>query len=205
MAVEQIYENAVDTPGEKRIIKYVMLPSFAVVLSLGSNRPHAGLPPPAILRAACGRIGLRVWGLQSSSIYLTKPLYYGGQPDFYNLVCCGAFQAESPCGAEAGARELLRFTQSVEAAFGRDRSRETPKGPRSLDIDILLFGGERIQLAELVIPHPGITERAFVLEPLLEILPKSADPITGRKYADFRDSVKNQGVARLEGEKYGRI
>jgi 2-amino-4-hydroxy-6-hydroxymethyldihydropteridine diphosphokinase len=93
--------------------------------------------------------------------------------------------------------ELLAFAQSVEAAFGRDRSREIPKGPRTLDIDILLFGDERINLPELAVPHPCMTERVFVLEPLLEILPDSSDPISGRTYADFRLALGEQGVMRL--------
>jgi 2-amino-4-hydroxy-6-hydroxymethyldihydropteridine diphosphokinase len=181
-----------------------MLVPVDITLSLGSNRPHAGLASPHILQAACGQLARRVRGLQSSSIYLTTPLYYHNQSDFYNIVCRGSYTADS-ASLEESARELLRFTQSVEAAFGRDRSREIPKGPRTLDIDILLFGSVRINLPELVIPHPGITQRAFVLEPLLEILPNSADPITGKNYADFRDSVGDQGITRLQGEEHGRI
>lgn len=67
--------------------------------------------------------------------------------------------------------ELLHETQLIEAAFGRDRSREQRWGPRSLDIDLLLYGQESMDTPDLTLPHPRISQRAFVLVPLLEIAP----------------------------------
>jgi 2-amino-4-hydroxy-6-hydroxymethyldihydropteridine diphosphokinase len=79
---------------------------------------------------------------------------------------------------------LLRETQLVEAAFGRDRTREVRWGPRPLDIDILLFGDLQIDTPELTVPHPRIAERAFVLVPLLEVAPGGALP-DGRRFTQL--------------------
>ncbi len=90
--------------------------------------------------------------------------------------------------------ELLRLTQSIEARFGRDRSRERRKGPRPLDIDVLLYGDLALELPGLSLPHPGILERAFVLEPLLELEPALVHPVTARPLAEYRQAVAGQGI-----------
>jgi 2-amino-4-hydroxy-6-hydroxymethyldihydropteridine diphosphokinase len=168
-------------------------------LSLGSNMPFNGMEPPAILAAACARLAAKLRGFRASSVYRTKPLYYRAQDDFYNMACCGLWAAtESPRGA---AHELLRWTQEIEAAFGRDRTREIPKGPRALDIDIALLGGEVVSTPALSIPHPRLCERAFVLVPLLEILPECADPISGALYRTFLDDIGATGVELLYGNR----
>ncbi|GMO50250.1 MAG: 2-amino-4-hydroxy-6-hydroxymethyldihydropteridine diphosphokinase [Treponemataceae bacterium] len=145
-----------------------------------------GMSPPEILRAALGCLAERLADFRASAIYRTKPLYYAAQDDFYNLVCAGEFSRPP--------EDLLAWTQSIEARFGRDRTREIPKGPRPLDIDIALFGDMVISAPNLVIPHPQAKERAFVLIPLLEILPDSADPISGKKYQIFLDRLDITGV-----------
>jgi 2-amino-4-hydroxy-6-hydroxymethyldihydropteridine diphosphokinase len=71
---------------------------------------------------------------------------------------------------------LLRECQATEAAYGRDRARETRWGPRTLDLDVLLYHDAVIDSPELVVPHPRLTERAFVLVPLLEVFPGGALP-----------------------------
>lgn len=108
------------------------------------------------------------------------------QPDFLNAVAAG------DCALEP--LELLRRCNTLEAALGRDRSRERVKGPRTLDVDILLYGSALVDLPDLKVPHPGMTERAFVLRPLLELEPGLADPRTGRPFADFLPSVETQGI-----------
>lgn len=85
------------------------------------------------------------------------------QDDYLNLVVHGAVSITP--------HELLRETQLIEAAFGRDRSREQRWGPRTLDIDLLLVGNEVIDTPELMVPHPRIAERSFVLVPLMEVMP----------------------------------
>ena len=168
------------------------------VLSLGSNMPYNGMEPQAILAAACARLAAQLSGFRASSVYRTEPLYYRAQDDFYNMACCGFWAAES---AERAAHGFLRWTQKIEADFGRDRTREIPKGPRTLDIDIALLGGAVVSSPVLSIPHPRIRERAFVLIPLLEILPKCADPISGALYKTFLDDTGTRGVELLYGNR----
>ncbi|GAB7387184.1 hypothetical protein BSNK01_10200 [Bacillaceae bacterium] len=95
-----------------------------------------------------------------SSIYETEPVGFTEQPPFLNLVA-EIVTTLSP-------RELLAAVQAVERGFGR--TREVKWGPRTLDIDILYYGKETIRSDDLVIPHPHIPERAFVVLPLLEIV-----------------------------------
>ena len=130
-------------------------------LSLGSNLDdrlyylRAGA-------AALGR-GPRVGFVAASSIYETEPVEVGGpQPDYLNCV------VELECAIPA--IELLRYGQGVEAAFGRDRRRKREMAPRTLDVDVLLFGEERIERPDLAVPHRGIT-RAFNLAGLAELDP----------------------------------
>ena len=87
--------------------------------------------------------------------------------DFYNMVVCGDYSGSC--------FQLLDDIHNVESSLGRDRSKEFRNGPRSLDVDIELFGNERVNTENLVVPHERMTERAFVLKPLLEILHKNAD------------------------------
>lgn len=108
-----------------------------------------------------------------SSVYETEP-WTGGvsdlaevdQPSYLNLVA-GVTTTLRP-------RELLRLVQRVEAAHGRNRANELRWGPRSLDIDVLLYDDRVVAEPDLVVPHPRLTERAFVLVPLAEVLPPGA-------------------------------
>jgi 2-amino-4-hydroxy-6-hydroxymethyldihydropteridine diphosphokinase len=154
-----------------------------IVLALGSNKPHEGMEPGEILRAATESLSKRIDALKASSVYLTKPMYVDDQSDFCNMAVAGQWTG-SPFA-------LLDFAHEVEAAFGRDRSLEVRNGPRSLDVDIILFGNQCIDSPELTVPHPKMTERAFVLMPLLEIMPKAADPRDGRKYAAYLSILTN--------------
>ena len=110
-----------------------------------------------------------------SSVYETEPVGVVDQGLFLNLVS----QVETRQSPE----ELLATCLDVEASLGR--SREVPKGPRNIDIDILFFRQEIVQQRHLRIPHPGLRNRKFVLVPLNEILPCFRDPITGRSPAEL--------------------
>lgn len=88
--------------------------------------------------------------------------------------------------------ELLFELQSIESALGRDRKNEISKGPRTMDLDILLFGDLVRNTDLLTIPHPGIGERAFVLTPLLDIIP--SDIPLYREYKRVLDQLEDQGV-----------
>lgn len=138
-----------------------------VVLGLGSNRSFGGLSPVRLLKAATLRLESFISGLRSSSVYRTAPLYEERQADFYNTVVLGFFDG-SP-------RDLLRNINETEALFGRDRLKEKRNGPRSMDIDIELFGSKTLRESSLVIPHERLLERAFVLKPLVEVLRGFAD------------------------------
>ncbi|MFH1277701.1 MAG: 2-amino-4-hydroxy-6-hydroxymethyldihydropteridine diphosphokinase [Candidatus Eisenbacteria bacterium] len=98
------------------------------------------------------------------------------QPRFLNCVARGTF--------EGGARDLLELIRRVETELGR--AREVPKGPRTIDVDILYFGEERIdEPPDLVIPHPEIPNRRFVLRPLAEIDPDLVHPGIGKTQAEL--------------------
>ena len=133
-----------------------------VFLGLGSNKSFGDLSPLDILRAACGELSSVVAELRTSSVYKTGAMYFEDQDDFLNMAVCGMYQG---C-----ARELLDETGRIEERFGRDRRREIPNGPRTLDIDIELFGEEQIKTEGITIPHERLFERRFVLLPLLELL-----------------------------------
>ncbi|MBQ0166171.1 MAG: 2-amino-4-hydroxy-6-hydroxymethyldihydropteridine diphosphokinase [Treponema sp.] len=167
-----------------------------VVLGLGSNRAlsndRAALSPCDVLALACKALSDVLSGLTVSSVYLTKPMYVTDQNDFYNMAVFGFYDGTP--------ESLLEKTQAIEAAYGRDRSKEIRNGPRSLDIDIELFGNEQIDTEKLLVPHPRIYERAFVLVPLLEILPDSADIPSREPFEKALKSIGMQGV-----QKYGRI
>lgn len=128
-------------------------------LSLGSNVGDR----LANLREAVSRLnsvdGCRV--VSMSSVYETEPVGFEDQPDFLNMVVC--------VNTSLDAMSLLRFCQSIESEMGRVRTIRW--GPRVIDIDILLYGNERIETGDLVLPHPEMLRRGFVMIPLAEIAP----------------------------------
>ncbi len=123
------------------------------------------------LRAAVGALGrgplLEMRGI--SKVYETAPVDVGEeQPDYLNCVVEVRY--------DAAALELLRFCQGVEAALGRERKDD--RAPRTIDIDVLLFGEEVIEGPHLVVPHPGIL-RAFNLKGLADLAPEMFIPERG--------------------------
>ncbi len=142
--------------------------SNLVFLSLGSNLgDRLGLLRRSV--EELNKAGVRT--VHCSSIYETEPLLVHEQPHFLNQVCEAA-TAWPP-------EELLRACLTIEEALGRRRT--TPKGPREIDIDILFYGDRVIAETDLVVPHPGLYSRKFVLVPLAEIAPDFGDPKTGMK------------------------
>ncbi|MCR5218833.1 2-amino-4-hydroxy-6-hydroxymethyldihydropteridine diphosphokinase [Treponema sp.] len=138
-----------------------------VVLGLGSNKSFDGLSPSEILNRACSALSELLHNAVFSSVYVTKPMYVEDQEYFHNMVCAGWY--------EGSAMELLDRIHKIEACYGRNRSLEVRYGCRSLDIDIELFGMEKISSDVLTVPHEKILERSFVLTPFLEVLKKYAD------------------------------
>lgn len=129
-----------------------------------------------------------------SGFWRSKARYYVDQPDFINAV------GELRC--LLGAAELLDLCNAIEAAMGRDRSRVAEKGPRIIDIDILLYGKEIIATERLIVPHPGIRERKFVLFPLLELDSGLRDPVTDELFQDILARLPRQGIYPILSGRY---
>lgn len=140
-------------------------------IALGSNLPSPFGGPEANLREAFRR--LRILGdvTATSSIYRTEPVGYLDQPLFAN--------AAALLATELSPVVLLRELLLIEKSFGRDRTSAPPKGPRTLDLDLLLYGNEVLHDPALTLPHPAMHERRFVLAPLAEIAPALVHPTLG--------------------------
>ena len=158
-----------------------------VYLSLGSNiGDREGHLRKAIEQLNAG--GVRV--LRVSPVYETEPVDVTGQGWFLNLVV--------EAGTDLFPVQLLARTMWIEREMGRVRT--TPKGPRTIDIDILLYGSSRVKTAELEIPHPRMAERRFVLAPLADLAPDLRHPTTGKSVREMLDAVSDQAARRLPPE-----
>ena len=141
-------------------------------IGMGANLPSCAGPPEATLAAAVLRLGSLGRVACRSSLYSTAPVGLRDQPRFVNAVVA--------LETELGPRTLLDALLGIEQEFGRDRSAQIANGPRTLDLDILLFGDLQLNEAGLEIPHPRLAQRAFALIPLNEIAPRVTYPRTGR-------------------------
>ncbi|WP_321892813.1 2-amino-4-hydroxy-6-hydroxymethyldihydropteridine diphosphokinase [Paraburkholderia tropica] len=124
--------------------------------------------------------------LAKSSLYRTAPIDAGGD-DYFNCVV--------KLDTRLAVRELLGLCHRVEHHFGRERPFRN--APRTLDIDILLYGGEIIDEPDLMVPHPRMTVRAFVLAPLAEVDPELEIPGKGR-VSDFLPGVADQRIEKMK-------
>ena len=140
-------------------------------IALGSNLESRFGDREANLREALRRIGSLGEVRAVSSFYDTEPVGYLEQPRFLN----GALLLETDLDPRTLMRELL----AVERAMGRERVGAIAKGPRVIDLDLLLFGDWVLWAEELILPHPRMEERRFVLEPLAEIAPEWVHPVLG--------------------------
>ena len=155
-----------------------------VYLSLGSNIGDR----EANLRAALERLpcpGVRL--LRVSSIYETEPLDYTDQRWFLNLVA----EAETSLFP----MQLLAHTAKIERELGRVRT--VAKGPRTIDIDILLYGTAVIRTARLEVPHPRMAERRFVLSPLAELAPDLRHPVSRRTVREMLEAAPPEKLRLL--------
>jgi 2-amino-4-hydroxy-6-hydroxymethyldihydropteridine diphosphokinase len=139
-------------------------------VALGANLSDPAAQVRAGIKALPGLPGSRL--VRASSLYRSAPVGISGQPDFVNAVAA--------VETELMPLVLLRALFAIEARFGRRR--DFPRAPRTLDLDLLLYDAETIDTPELVVPHPRMHLRAFVLVPLLEIAPGCRIP--GRGSAD---------------------
>ncbi|MGP8243398.1 MAG: 2-amino-4-hydroxy-6-hydroxymethyldihydropteridine diphosphokinase [Bryobacteraceae bacterium] len=158
--------------------------SKLIYLSLGSNIGDR----EEYLRAAVERLseaGIRV--LRASPLYETEPVDYTAQRWFLNQVV----EAET----ELFPRQLLAVAQRIERELGRVRS--VPKGPRTVDIDILFYGRAVVRGERLEIPHPRLGERRFVLAPLADLAADLRHPVTRRTVREMLEAAPEAKVRLL--------
>ena len=153
-------------------------------LSLGSNLgDRAENLNTALQLLEQARVHLK----RRSSLYETDPQDLRHQPWFYNLV----IEVES----DLFPLQLLNATQRIEKQMGRQRV--VPKGPRIIDIDLLLWGNFVIRTPRLQVPHPRMLQRRFVLEPLLELIPTLRHPVTRQPLGAALAELRGQAVKRV--------
>jgi 2-amino-4-hydroxy-6-hydroxymethyldihydropteridine diphosphokinase len=156
-----------------------------VYLSLGSNLGDRA----ANLRTAIGRLSRLGTVTAVSSFYETEPVEFTAQPWFLN--CAVILDTEKM------PKQLMKGILDLEREMGRRRLQN--KGPRSIDIDILLFGNAVVDTENLTVPHPAMHQRRFVLDPMVEIAPGVRHPVFKRTMRELRDALPSgQAVRKSE-------
>lgn len=150
-------------------------------IALGANlQSHAG-PPARTFDAALGRLAELGQVLAKSSYYTTEPVGYADQPPFLNA----AVALETTLAPET----LLDRLLAIERSFGRDRSHGIPNGPRTLDLDLILYDDTILDTPTLQLPHPRMHQRAFVLDPLAEIAPDLLHPVLRKSMSQLKNDL----------------
>lgn len=159
---------------------------YPAYIGLGSNLCNPALQ----LETAFGLLSEIPWTrlIRRSSLYRSEP--FGGveQPDFVN--------AAAALITQLSAGELLRELQNIENKCGRERG-DVQWGPRTLDLDLLVYSDHEIDETDLIVPHPGISERNFVLLPLGELAPELHVPNLGR-IASLDTHISDLAVSRIK-------
>ncbi len=159
-----------------------------VYLGLGSNVGDS----ESLLQAALdGLNGPDLKLLRVSSLYETEPIGLREQRWFLNLA--------AEFGTELFPKQLLHRIQKIEKDLGRRRT-GVRNGPRTIDIDILLYGNFVITTDELEIPHPRYRERRFTLAPLAELNPELRDPVTRKTVAEMLAGLRGQAIRKKQGQ-----
>jgi 2-amino-4-hydroxy-6-hydroxymethyldihydropteridine diphosphokinase len=162
-------------------------------IGMGANLPSPAGSPEATLAAAAARLDALGRLTARSSLYSTEPVGFSDQPRFLN--------AAAELETDLSPFELLGALLVIEQDFGRNRSYCLVNGPRTLDLDILLYGDLVLGGSSLIIPHERLAERAFVLVPLDEIAPEAVDPRSGITVSQLLQSLipsPGNAVVRLQ-------
>ena len=150
-------------------------------VGLGSNLgDRAGY----LLLAVRGMLDAGLDVIRLSSIYETEPVEYEEQPTFLNMVA--ELRGETLPSAEQTLARLLRIE------YGLGRTRDVPMGPRTIDLDLLIFKEERSDTDFLKLPHPRIAARRFVLVPLAELVPNLEHPVLGKPIQELLENVSDR-------------
>jgi 2-amino-4-hydroxy-6-hydroxymethyldihydropteridine diphosphokinase len=162
-------------------------------IGLGSNLPSFAGSSKATLAAATERLNSFAKIAAQSAFYQTEPVGNSDQPEFVNAAVA----------IETVLRplDLLDHLLHIERAFGRERSHAVAKGPRTLDLDLLLIDNLVLHSSRLVLPHPAMAERRFVLAPLTEIAPNLVHPILGKTIATLLAELRDEGANRIAAVK----
>jgi len=144
----------------------------------------------ANLHAAIETMRPEIHVQDESHVYETPPWGYEDQPAFLNMVV----KAETGLGPES----LLTYLKQLELDLGREQNFRW--GPRLIDLDILFYDDLVIDTPPLVIPHPRLQERAFVLVPLLDIAPELIHPLLHKNISDLLAGLNPQGITRIDDE-----
>lgn len=161
------------------------MPAKVVYLSLGSNLgDREKLLQDAIDLLEQHHVNVTV----RSSLYETEPQDVANQPWFLNMAVA--------CETRCFPLQLLSVLQRIERELGRVRGGAIRRGPRTIDLDILLFGNAILETKQLTIPHPRMLERRFVLEPLLEIAPDLKFPLTNKPLRSYLPAVAGQKLRK---------
>lgn len=158
------------------------LASDVAAIGLGSNLGDRG----AQIASACGRLAEVLDAPVSSKMYATEPVGYTEQPEFLNAVVIGRWSGTPEA--------LLAVLHDIERSGGRTRGTGPRFGPRTIDLDILLFGTIILHKEQLTIPHPRMHERRFALDPLLELYPDLVDPLSGTPFSQFAAQLPSAGI-----------
>lgn len=153
-----------------------------VYLALGGNVGDREANLAAALNALTSAVQLQA----VSAVYETEPVGYADQPWFLNVVCRGQ--------TDLSPRELLRLAKRIEAELGRKPTFRN--GPRPVDVDILFYGDLALSEPDLVIPHPRLTERAFVLFPLADLAPDLLHPELNRSIQELANALTDHEQIR---------